>query len=88
MCLGIYPEGRSLSSPNWRPAARYEWPVAISGVLRYGHTGRTKPPYTEDRGPYFRTHIESFENLPSFVIPAKAGIYEAIERTGFLLPQE
>ena len=23
-----------------------------------------------------------------FVIPAKAGIYEAIEMTGFLLPQE
>ena len=26
--------------------------------------------------------------LNLFVIPAKAGIYEAIERTGFLLPQE
>jgi hypothetical protein len=39
---------------------------------------------------FFPDHqvIDTFENLSSFVIPAKAGIYEAIERTAFLLPQE
>jgi hypothetical protein len=69
-------------------------PPAANGRLQFqgccgmDTQGVRSPPYTEDRGSYFRTHIESFENLPSFVIPAKAGIYEAIERTGFLLPQE